>query len=317
MNLLEATEIYIQLRRSLGAVFASDRRVLRAFVHAMGNIPLANLTAEACQSFCRGDGTPTRWWERKRSALRGFFTFLVARGYLVESPLAQASPRIPRSFEAYIYAREEIQRLLDATANWSRSRCSLQGTTFRTLLLLLYGAGLRPSEGLRLRWCDVDLGDRVLTIWSTKFFKSRLVPIGANLTGALTAYASQRQALPMPDGPRSAFFASPKGTFISLGILERAFARCRKAAAVARPAGARWQPRLHDLRHAFAVHRLVTWYQEGADVQVCLPFLATYLGHVNVTGTQTYLSMTPELLTEALKRFEQYALPGAWEERHG
>jgi len=317
MNLGEATETYINLRRSLGAVFASDRRVLRAFVKAIGDVPVIELSPEACEAFCRGDGPPTLWWERKHTALAGFFTFLVSRGHLAGSPLPQEGPRIPKSFEAYIYSHEEIQGLLDATTKLSSSRCPLQGPTCRTLLLLLYGAGLRPSEGLRLRCCDVDLGSRVLTIWDTKFFKSRMVPIGADLVAALRMHAGRRQNQPMLDGVRSAFFASPKGASISLATLEKAFAKLRKDAGVIRPAGARWQPRLHDLRHAFAVARLITWYQEGADVQACLPFLATYLGHITIAGTQTYLSMTPDLLAEASKRFERYALPEAGGADHG
>ena len=79
---------------------------------------------------------------------------------------------------------------------------------------------------------------------------------------------------------------------------------------------ARWQPRLHDMRHAFAVHRLIDWYREGANVQSCLPLLATYLGHINISSTQTYLSMTPELLSEASKRFECYAAIGTEENGH-
>ena len=92
-------------------------------------------------------------------------------------------------------------------------------------------------------------------------------------------------------------------------MAERAFVRLRAIAGIAREDGARYQPRLHDLRHAMAVHRLVAWYREGADVQRLLPQLATYLGHVDVAATQRYLTMTPELLREASRRFERYAQP--------
>jgi site-specific recombinase XerD len=81
----------------------------------------------------------------------------------------------------------------------------------------------------------------------------------------------------------------------------------REHAGVSRDDGARYQPRLHDMRHSFAVHRLTSWYQQGADVQKLLPQLATYLGHVNIAATQVYLTMTPELLHEASVRFEKYA----------
>lgn len=93
-------------------------------------------------------------------------------------------------------------------------------------------------------------------------------------------------------------------------MAERAFCRLRESAGVHRHDGARYQPRLHDLRHGFAVHRLVSWYRQGADVQRLLPQLATYLGHVHVAATQRYLTMTPELLHEASLRFERYAMAG-------
>jgi integrase len=239
----------------------------------------------------------------------------VTRGHLTASPLPEPAPRIPRSFEPYIYSRDELQRLLDATAIMEDGRSPLQHVTFRTLLLVLYGAGLRPSEGLRLRCCDVDLAESILSIWDTKFFKSRLVPIGTALAAALGKYHMARQHLPMPDGSRSAFFASRTGGPIGLNRLETVFVRLREHAGVQKPPDARWQPRLHDMRHAFAVHRLIAWYHEGADVQACLPLLSTYLGHVNVSGTQAYLTMTPELLAQASKRFERYAAIGE-EEKH-
>jgi site-specific recombinase XerD len=308
MTLYEAIDSYIRIRRSLGAVFTSDARILRSFGRALDDIPVIEIEPQAVHEFCRGAGPPTRWWERKHQALQGFFDFLVTRGHLADSPLSERRPHVVGSFEPYVYSRDELQRLLDATTILEGSRSPLQHLTFRVLLLTLYGAGLRPSEGLRLRCCDVDLNERVLSIWDTKFFKSRLVPIGASLVARLATYRQAREHLPMPAADRSAFFVSRKGTAITLDKLEKVFVRLREHAEVRRPADARWQPRLHDLRHAFAVHRLVTWYREGVDVQAHLPLLSTYLGHVNVSGTKAYLTMTPELLAEASKRFEQYAV---------
>ena len=307
MTLFEAIDAYITLKRSLGAVFSADTRILRSFARALGDVAVHDIDPEATREFCRGKGAPTRWWERKDETLRGFFAWLVNRGHLAACPLPAHRPRVPRSFQPYIYSRDELQRLLDATAVLKDSRFPLRETTFRTLLLALYAAGLRPGEGLRLRCRDVDLHERVLTINDTKFFMSRLVPIGAALTDALLAYSTKRRHLPMPAAAQSAFFASHTGAPISRGQLERAFARVRAHAAVHGPPGVRRQPRLHDARHSFAVHRLVAWYREGADVQTCLPLLATYLGHVNLSGTQAYLPMTPELLDEASKRFARYA----------
>ena len=307
MMLLAAIEAYVRLKQSLGAVFSADRRILRSFGRHLGDLPVDAISAEACLAFCQGAGPATRFGERKHQTLRGFFAYLRARGHMPVSPLREPGPRVGRSFRPYIYSRDEILRLLAATAILADSRWPQQAQTFRTMLLLLYGAGLRAGEALRLRCCDVDLHARVLTIWDTKFFKSRHVPLGADLCAALKAYRRQRETRPCPSAEQSAFFASHTGHSISLGRLQKVFRRLRTHAEIRRPATDRWQPRLHDLRHTFALDRLIAWYREGADLQACLPLLPTYLGHANVTGTQTYLTMTPTLLGEASLRFERYA----------
>ena len=192
MNLAEAVDSYLTLKRSLGAVFSAETRILGSFARALSDIPLDEINRDATYAFCRGTGPPTRWWERKHYTLRDFFAYLVTRGHMSASPLPELAPRIPRSFEPYIYSHEELQHLLDSTQILADNRFPLQHNMFRTLLLVLYGAGLRPSEGLRLRCCDVDLDDRVLAIWDTKFFKSRLVPIGTALSIALHRYRNAR-----------------------------------------------------------------------------------------------------------------------------
>jgi site-specific recombinase XerD len=310
MTLPEAIESYLSLKQSLGAVFSADARILRSFGRVLGDVPLDSISHDACRKFCRGSGPPTRFWERKHQTLRGFFCYLTTRGHLMASPLAHASPRVARSFQAYIYSHDQLHRLLEATTILETTRSPQQPLTFRTLLLLLYGAGLRPGEALRLRRCDFDLSERTLAIWDTKFFKSRLVPIGTDLFKALQTYLSIRQRLALSDEMRSPLFCTRTGHAISLARLESIFIRLREHAGIRRPVSDRWQPRLHDLRHTFAVHRVIAWYREGADMQSSLPLLATYLGHINLSGTQTYLTMTAELLGEASLKFERYAALG-------
>jgi len=316
MTLTSAIDAYLTLKRSLGAGLKAQETILRAFGRALGDIPLGAIAAEACATFCRSTGSPTRFWENKHQTLRGFFNYLVSRGYLAASPLQEPGPRAARSFQPYIYSHEELQRLLQATVTLTSTRCPWQPLTYRTLLLVLYGAGLRASEGLRLRCCDVDLCERLVSIWDTKFFKSRVVPIGEDLCRALGTYRQARESLPKPAGSRSAFFAARSGNAVSRQQLEKVFRRLRQHAGIRRPATDRWQPRLHDLRHTMAVHRVIAWYREGVDVEARLPLLAAYLGHVNVSGTQIYLTMTPELLAEASLRFERYAAVGK-EHAHG
>jgi site-specific recombinase XerD len=174
------------------------------------------------------------------------------------------------------------------------------------MLLLLYGAGLRVSEGLSLNLEDVDLGEAMIVIRDTKFYKSRLVPLGSDLNEVMTQYAAQRKRDGHAQSNDAPFFVTRLGARITSRFLRHAFHRLRTHCGVRRKDDTRYQPRLHDLRHATAVHRLTAWYREGKDVQRLLPLLSTYLGHVDIANTQLYLTMTPELLHEASKRFANY-----------
>jgi len=308
MTLASAVDAYVRVKQSLGAIFSTDARILAAFVRAIGDVPVNTITSDMCTAFCRGQGPPTRFWTRKHGALRRFFRYVVGRGHLNHSPLPEPCPRIESAFQRYLYTRDDVVRLLAAAAQPAHPAALIQPPTLRLLLLVLYTTGLRAGEALRLRCCDVGLHDRLLTIWNTKFFKSRWVPIGTDLCRALSYYHTERIRLPLADGDRSVFFATRRGQAISLRCLETAFTRLLRQTQVGHGfAGHR--PRPHDLRATFAVDRLTAWYREGADVQARLPFLSTYLGHVNVSGTSVYLTMTAELLVEASVRFERYALP--------
>ena len=308
MTLTAAVEAYVRLKQSLGAVFSVDARILAAFVRAVGDVSLSTITPEMCATFCRGQGPPTRFWSRKHEALRGLFRYLVGRGHLSHSPLHEPGPRIQSTFQRYIYTHDDVVRLLAAATQPVHPATLIEPATLRLVLLVLYATGLRAGEALRLRDCDVDLRDRLLTIWDTKFFKSRLVPIGTDLCRALSRYQTDRTQRPLADGDRSVFFATRRGHAISLGRLEHAFTRLLRQTQVGR-GSAGHGPRPHDLRATFAVHRLIAWYREAADVQARLPLLSTYLGHVNVSATSVYLTMTAELLAEASVRFERYAQP--------
>jgi integrase/recombinase XerD len=207
------------------------------------------------------------------------------------------------------YNPDELQRLINPTAPDQIGFRKLEPHTLRAVLLLLYGAGLRIGEAVALTLKDVDLFDTVITIHDTKFHKTRLVPIGLKLNQAMAQYAAQRKKAGHSQNADARFFVLRRGAPLSVQIVEQAFTRLRRYSGVGRADGARYQPRLHDMRHSFCVHRLTSWYQQGAEVQKLLPHLATYLGHVSIAATQVYLTMTPELLNAASVRFERYALP--------
>lgn len=309
MNLRNAVDHYVAWRRDHGARFITTARTLCQFCQ---NIPehvcCDAVTEREVRRFLDGTGPLTRWRAAKYGALAGFYRYAISRGYASWSPMpaADEEPREPSSRPPYIYSREELQHLF-ATVDISRKHAiRLDSDTFRALLLTLYGAGLRTSEALHLTMRDVDLADALLTVRNTKFYKSRLVPVAPQLANALRSYAKRRSDRPMPEGMASAFFANRDGTQVRKHNVDHAFKRLLEATGIGRKDDGRRAPCLHALRHAAAVHRLTSWYREGADVQRLLPALSTYLGHAHLDGTSVYLSMTPDLLHEASARFERY-----------
>jgi integrase/recombinase XerD len=311
MKLAALASQYVAYKQDMGMRFHTEARTLKSFCRTIGDTDLADVPADRVHAYIAGAGPVTRFWHRKHEVLRGFYRYVIARGYVHCSPLPKIVPK-PPEFVPHIFTHEELQRLLDASACCESPRSKLRPYTCRMLILLLYGAALRISEALSLTLADVDLPAGILTIRESKFYKTRLVPMSPALTIALETYMAQRAKEPStkPDG---ALFLTRKGTPLVRHTAENVFRRLRVRAGVLRHDGGRYQPRLHDLRHAAAVHRLVSWYRQGADVQRLLPQLATYLGHVHIAATQRYLTLTPELLHEASQRFEQYARGGQHE----
>jgi integrase/recombinase XerD len=244
---------------------------------------------------------------KRYRALSGFYRYLATR-HGIHLPTLPPVPKLgTTTFVPYIYSHAELVRLLQtASVACQNPLALLDEDTLRTVLLLLYGAGLRLGEAIRLDVGDVDLNQAILTVRLTKFFKMRLVPLGKDLTRVLIDYrrCCDRQHAP---GANCPFFRMRNGKRIERFTIQRTFRLLRTIAQVSRQGGARRQPRLHDLRHSAAVHRLIAWYRRGADLQYLLPRLATYLGHKDLSGTQHYLTLTQPLLREASKRFERYA----------
>jgi integrase/recombinase XerD len=312
MKLSEAAAEYVAHKQTMGMRFCTEERILKSFCRAMGDITMTEVCSDRVSHFIAGKGPVTRFWHRKHEVLLGFYRFAIARSYVAFLPLPGILPKPPQAFVPYIYSHDELRGLLQGTAFCANSRSNIEPDTFRTLILLLYGAGLRISEALALTLADVDLAAGIIHIEVSKFYKARLVPISPNLTRALGIYATKRE-IQHSSRSEAPFFLSRSGDRLTRRAAEYAFSQLRARVEVLRHDGARYQPRLHDLRHTFAVHRLLEWYRQGADVQRLLPQLATYLGHIHIAATQRYLTMTPELLHEASRRFERYAREGSYE----
>jgi integrase/recombinase XerD len=304
MKLAEAAACYVAHKQAMGMRFRTEARTLRSFCQAMGDVSMQDVSASAVATFLAGSGPVTRFWERKHSVLQGFYRFAIARGYAEHSVLPNRVPKPSQTFVPYIYSREELRRLLDAIPLIDHPRNTIDPETYRTILLLLYAAGLRVSEALALSQADIDLAAGILLIRESKFYKTRLVPISEDMRRVLARYLAQKR-----DAAASPAFLSRRGEAVTRQNAENMFCRVRLRAGIRRDDGnPRHQPRLHDLRASFAVHRLIAWYRDGADVQRLLPLLSTYLGHIHIAGTQRYLALTPDLLREASARFERYAM---------
>lgn len=312
MTLREVVDQYIAWRRARGACFQSQAYALRRYCRSVGEaVDCDEVQIDWVNAFLGGGALASSNRVFLHSTLASFYRYAITRGLATRSPLPVEAPKAPAAAPPYIYSRDELRRLLHTVKTYRKRINQLEPHTFRAFLLVLYGAGLRRAEALNLTVADVDLQAAVLTVRKTKFDKTRLVPLGPQLARIMQEYALQRRTSGVSQAQQAPFFANRDGTPLAARTVSKAFVQLRQTAGVARQNGARYQPRLHDLRHSFAVHRLTAWYRQGADVQRMLPLLSTYLGHASVAGTQAYLSMTPELLHEAALRFEHYVQAGA------
>ncbi len=310
MKTSDVIAAYLAVRRAQGVQLRSSERVLYRLARQTGDGEFDAITTEDLALFLHGPGELSSTWKGKHGMLNSLYRFAVTRGYAQLNALPQRKPKLPQAHPAYIYSTAEVQRLVDAAARLQNPKSPLQGSTYRLLLLLMYGAALRVSEAMGLQLRDVDLQAATLTIRETKFYKTRLVPIGPHLAGELRQYLGQRTLLPMKQGQESAVLCSRTGQHLWYQNVVTLFQRIRHDAGIGTPQGASRPPRMHDLRHTAAMHRLVRWYEQGLDVNSLLPKLSTYMGHSGVTSTQRYLHMTPDLLAQANQRFAAYAEQG-------
>jgi integrase/recombinase XerD len=248
MRLHDLVEDYIAYKRSLGMSFVSDAAVLRSFCRAMGDIAVEVVKPAPVLTFIAGTGPLTTRWGLKFYILRGFYRYAQERCSVSISPLPTQAPKLPPPLTPYIYSVEELNRLMVATETLQTPQSPLRAETMCSLLLFLYGTGMRIGEALSLTLPDVDLEERLVTAHNTKFFKTRLVPIGPRLTRVLSDYRSRRWQLPLPAGETSAFFATRTGLHLDYRRVNKLFGRLRQAAEIQREPTARYQPRVHDIR---------------------------------------------------------------------
>jgi site-specific recombinase XerD len=155
MKLSELAAKYIAHKQSMGMRFCTEARTLKSFCRSMGDIAMTEVQEDRVHAYIAGSGPVTRFWHRKHVVLLGFYRFAIARGYVTISPLPTIVPKPPRAFVPHIYSHDELRRLIEAAAFCDNPRSKIEADTCRTLILLLYGGGLRISEALALTLADV------------------------------------------------------------------------------------------------------------------------------------------------------------------
>jgi len=303
-NLKSTLEKYLAIRRALGFGMLQQGKLLPQFVRFVERAGSPFITTKlalewATQPLHCHPGC----YRNRLNLIRPFARYLLAVDPRTEVPPRGLLPhRYPRR-TPHIYGEDEVLRLL-GEATRVRSPRGLWAATHSTIFGLLAVTGMRISEAVDLDRKDVDLQSGVLTIRHSKFGKSRLVPLHVSTQRRLRKYAVLRDRI-CATPASSRFFVSENGKRITPKFAGKVFLRVARRAGLREPRG-RTGPRLHDLRHTFAVRSLLTWYRSGVDVGQYIPRLSTYLGHGLVADTYWYISATPELLRLAALRAEAH-----------
>lgn len=304
ITLREAVLDYLTLRRNLGFKLRRAGKLLPTFVTFMEQRCASYITAKLALDWAQQSSTvqPTEWAYRL-SIVRTFARYRSATDPRTQIPPEGLLPFRPKRARPYLYTTEEIESLLRAALSLPAKE-GLRPWTCHCLFGLLTVTGLRLGEARNLELPDVDLKTAVLTIRSGKFGKSRLIPIHSSTCRVLANYIERRDRLWAARPVSPYLFVSNRGNRLDNKNIHRTFY------ALSRQIGLRGQndsrgPRLHDLRHRFAVMTLLRWYQAGEDAERRLPILSAYLGHVHVSDTFWYLSAWPELMREAMSRLER------------
>jgi integrase len=297
-------EDYLRVRRGLGTKLRRAEIELRAFVSHLDGRGIAVVTvsdslAWACDP-AAGKGPQARTRPLSRAeAIRGFSAFLHALDPRHEVLPKRAVPNPCHRPQPHIYTAEQIEALLHAATQLRRYG---RDVTFPALFGLLAVTGMRIGEALSLTRPQADLDQGVLTVKAAKSRDPRLVPLDLTTTVALRRFTQQRPT----ESQERAFFTHPGGRPVGYGDARRAFEQMRANAGLD---NLNPRPRIHDLRHTFAVNTLLNWYENGENVAAKLPVLSTYLGHLEPESTYWYLTAVPELMAQAAARLEQNGTP--------
>jgi integrase/recombinase XerD len=310
MNTLrQSIKEYLAMRRSLGYKLRETGTGLLDFAAFMERRRASYITQALALAWAQKPTNvqPSQWTSRL-TVIRQFARYRSAIDPRTQIPALGLLPFKTKRARPYLYSNTEIGQLLQATLNMPlspkhRGPCALLPWVYYCLFGLLSVSGLRLGEARSLELKDVDLKAGVLTIRGAKFGKDRLVCLHASTCKVLADYIARRQRHWAGRPVSSYLFVSSWGNRLDTGAIHRAFYSASRQIGL-RGASDSHGPRLHDFRHRFATTTLVNWYRSGQEPERRLPLLSAFLGHVHVSDTQWYLSASPELMREAMRRLE-------------
>ncbi len=310
-------ERFLKHKRVLGRKYHSEEKELRlllCFLDQRGVTALDEVTPALLEDFLasRPRNRP-RSFNHLRGVIACLLDWAVSQQLLENSPLRTRRRRVTTWRIPFVFDTTQVCQLLSAAAALPDfPRAPQRGPTYRCIFALCYGLGLRAGEACALRLGNVDLEQNVLVVRGGKFGKSRLVPFGPRIAELLGQQVRRQQGAGPTMDAGTPLFSFNGRTCVHPGTASQTFHYLVAKLELPLREGVA-PPRLHDLRHSFAVGRLLRWYREGIDPSTRLYQLATFLGHINPSSTAVYLQMTPELLEEANRRFKSFA-QSAWEE---
>ena len=299
----ESLRDYLEMRRALGYKLRTPGASLVTFVGFMDEAQHEYITVDVAKSWAE---LPTSvhpaQWERRLSYVRGFARYCVAMDPRTEVPPQGVFPSAYTRPTPFLFTDEHIRRLLHAGTQL-QGGSSFVGVSICCLLGLLSVTGLRISEALGLTLDDVDLAAGTLLVRSSKFGKSRIVPLHESTIKVLTGYHRHRKRL-LARRRVAHWFINIRGARMEYDHALDTFQKLSQQIGLPSGLGKR-RPHLHDLRHYFAIATLLRWYRDGQDIERRLPVLSAFLGHVEVRNTYWYLSACPDLLGAAKDRLEK------------
>ena len=297
MTVSEGIRVYVSHKQLRGVQFDKGFSRLSAFRKLVADKQLHLVTARDVSTYLGDPKIVTPSWRAKHHILKQFLQFWTLRGGMPAIVMPSLPGPVDSGFVPYIYTKQELKALIRASRTIRHNHpSSIDALTLRALILTLYGTGAFVGQVLSLARSDVDLQGGFVTLRQHRYRRVRTVPVAEDLLKVLRAHA-QRQARRSPGH----FFCKKGGSQISVQHLSVTFRRVREAAGLSRPGPPTIQPRVHDLRSTFAVHRIEEWIKKGSDLNRMLPALSAYMGHTGLMASERYLLLAPERFRRELE----------------